>query len=388
MKPTIAHINMQFFAKSETFIYFYLDAFKKSESLAVCWYPIVNQDLFPFPADNILSLYPTRYSPTWFLRGVAKRVFGLYLNRTSALNWLSQNKANLIHAHYGPVGWWSLVLKEKLNVPMVTTFYGYDLASDLGADIAYWHARRKTLFSKGNLFLVEGPFMRERLIHLGCPAEKILIQRIALPMNSIHFREARSAISDKSTILLFAGRFLEKKGIMDAIKAVQNVLQLGYQVEFNLIGNGPLYSRIEHYIITNGLDRHIKLLGFLNHDAYLEELKKSDIFIHPSVFSKDGDSEGGAPTTILEAQATGLPILSTIHADIPYVVDDSQSGILVHEHNVQELTQALIYLLEHPDRWPEMGRIGREKMEKEHDITKEAALLEERYAILLGKAKK
>jgi len=127
----------------------------------------------------------------------------------------------------------------------------------------------------------------------------------------------------------------------------------------------------------------VKSLRFLNHADYLEELKRSDIFIHPSMFAKDGDSEGGAPTTILEAQAFGLPILSTTHADIPYVVDHNKTGLLVPEHNIEELTRALEYLLDNPQSWVEMGKAGREKMEKEHDILKEAALLEERYAHLL-----
>ena len=108
-------------------------------------------------------------------------------------------------------------------------------------------------------------------------------------------------------------------------------------------------------------------------------MDSADIFIHPSVTAESGDSEGGAPTTILEAQACGLPILSTTHADIPNVVVPEKSALLSPERDTDSLEKNLITLLNEQERWAEMGQLGRQFIEKYHDITKEVKGLERLY---------
>jgi colanic acid/amylovoran biosynthesis glycosyltransferase len=128
---------------------------------------------------------------------------------------------------------------------------------------------------------------------------------------------------------------------------------------------------------------YAKLLGFLNYTEYLNEIQKADIFIHPSVTASDGDSEGGAPTSILEAQAMGMPIISTTHADIPNIVVSGKSALLSPERNSKELANDINYLLDNQNLWGEMGKIGREFVQKYHNINQEIVSLEEHYKGLL-----
>ena len=125
------------------------------------------------------------------------------------------------------------------------------------------------------------------------------------------------------------------------------------------------------------------MLGFLNRREYVREMERADIFLHPSVTALDGSSEGGAPTTILEAQAFGLPVVSTYHCDIPYVTVPDQSALLVPERQSGDLARALGWLLDHAERWADMGRAGRTHMERYHDADREAPALEARYLALL-----
>jgi colanic acid/amylovoran biosynthesis glycosyltransferase len=78
--------------------------------------------------------------------------------------------------------------------------------------------------------------------------------------------------------------------------------------------------------------------------------------------------------------ASGMPIISTYHCDIPEVVVDGESGLLVPERDVDALAERLEYLVNHPEKWEEMGRAGRQHIEAEYDVRKQVPKLEKLYA--------
>jgi colanic acid/amylovoran biosynthesis glycosyltransferase len=266
----------------------------------------------------------------------------------------------------------------------VTTFYGYDLAPAIAWGKGDWRRHRQELFEEGDLFLVEGPFMRKTMITLGCPAEKVQIQRIALPLDELPFRVRKPRLGGKVRIL-FAGRFTEKKGLIYALRAVGELWKERKDFEFRIIGAGELAEEFKRFIQENELDDCVKLLGLMNYQEYLGEMAQASIFLHPSVVASNGDTEGGAPTVILEAQAMGMPVVSTLHADIPYVTVPGKSAILVQERDVTGLNAALSHLLNHPEAWEEMGRAGRAHIESYHNIVHEVSALEDKYFRLLSR---
>ncbi len=379
-RPVVAHINKQYFARSETFMYFYLSHLRRVHPICLSWGPFVNTDLFPFPPSDCYAVGVKPYALRRLWPEVWQR---LTRQRVLVERILQRRRARLIHAHYGPVGWWALPLKRALQIPLVTNFYGYDMAPELTEEGPDWPRRRQELFNEGDLFLVEGPFMQQRLIELGCPPEKIQIQRIAIKVREMPFR-TRKPRADGKVVILFAGRFYEKKGLLYALQAVRDVWRSGRNMEFRIIGDGPLAPQVRTFVKEQGLEGCVRVSGFLNYQDYLQEMQGADIFLHPSVTTADGDSEGGAPTTILEAQALGMPVVSTYHADIPHVVVPGKSALLVPERDSEALSRALIYLLDHPESWENMGRAGRAYMEMNHDIDCEGPTLEEKYFALLS----
>ena len=98
-----------------------------------------------------------------------------------------------------------------------------------------------------------------------------------------------------------------------------------------------------------------------------------------SITAQNGNTEGSAPAAILEAQATGLPVISSYHADIPEVVVDGKSALLAPERDAETLAKHLEYLVGHPDVWGAMGRAGREYMEQEYDVMVQVGKLEKIY---------
>lgn len=391
----IAHINHYFFAPTETFIYTYLTNFRRIHPICLGWKPVANTDLFPFPDEDCYGFERPnirRYTISWLWIGIRRRLLrhedsvSLSHLQELRLNWakkiLQQRNASLIHAHFGPRGWDVLPIKREIGLPIVTTFYGHDLspkAKGLGQD---WPQRQQEILQKGDLILVEGPFMRQRLIELGCPEEKIQIQRIAIEVDHITFRPRKSP-SNRNAIFIFAGRLIEKKGLDYALQAVQELWKKRRNFEFRIIGDGALAPQVRAFIQENKLEKCIKFLGFLNYQDYLREMQQADIFLHPSVVASDGDSEGGAPTVILEAQSMGMPIVSTYHADIPNITLPDKSALLVPERDSVAIADALTYLLDHPGKWEKMGQSGRRHVERFHNIDHEVARLEDKYFSLL-----
>lgn len=221
--------------------------------------------------------------------------------------------------------------------------------------------------------------MKARLMELGCPEQKIALQNIAIPVNKIPFRHRLPKRRGERVILAFTGRFVEKKGLLPALHALLKIHRVHPTFELRIIGDGPLRSHVEEFVRRHDMTSYIHLLGFLQHGEYIEQLNKADLFLHPSVTASDGDSEGGAPTTILEAQALGLPVISTNHADIPYIVVPGESALLSREGDLEGLMANIIHLLGEQTLWARMGEIGRRLVESSHDVNQEILKLELAY---------
>src|SRR5207244_3130633 len=122
----------------------------------------------------------------------------------------------VLHAHFGTQGILLLRLRRRLDVPLVTTFYGYDASSV--PRLPGWRRWYKTLFATGDRFLVEGGAFRERLLALGCPPGKAMVQHLGVDVDAIPFR-ARQLTGDETVRLLMAASFREKKGHQYALRA-------------------------------------------------------------------------------------------------------------------------------------------------------------------------
>jgi colanic acid/amylovoran biosynthesis glycosyltransferase len=186
-----------------------------------------------------------------------------------------------------------------------------------------------------------------------------------------------------------ASTFRDKKGITYGLEAFLKIVSSYKNVELTLIGDAGRSDREVAYkkeIMCVIDDKHlhdkINNLGFLAYPEFIEESKKHEIFLAPSMHGSDGETEGGAPVTLIEMSAFGMPIVSTLHCDIPEVILDGESGYLVPERDTDALADRLDYLVTHSERWEEMGRAGRQHIEQEYDGKKQALKLEKIYTDL------
>jgi len=175
---------------------------------------------------------------------------------------------------------------------------------------------------------------------------------------------------------------IEKKGLMDALKAVGILSNKGIGLDLRVIGDGQERAKAERFVQEKGLEDKVRFLGFLDYQGYLRELEQADFFLAPSKTSSKGETEGGAPTTILEAQARGLPVVATRHADIPFVLPEGYP-YLAHEADPRDLARVIKLLLDDQKRWLQIARKNRKHVKRFHDLKATTQSLEKHYDRLL-----
>jgi len=374
----VAHVMEVYLPQSATFIWQYIHSFKNVRPVIIAG-NLINLDQFLLPNGRLYAVPLSRWSSSWIKDNFYRRLKGLNCGYKEKI--LRRERIDLIHAHFGPTGFYHLDLAATLKIPLITTFYGYDLF--IKNVIQQKKSDYARLFKEGDYFLIEGPFEREQLIALGCPEEKIRIQRIAIDLEKYTFRPP-SWDGKRPIRLLFIGRFVEKKGLEYALRALAQIRK-NRAFEFRIIGGGKLEESLKRLAADLGFGEEIVWLGMQSHKRVIEEMQSCDILVQPSVTATDGDSEGGSLTVIIEAQACGLPVIATTTADIPDTTIQNESALLSPERDIESLAKNIKHLLERPDIWAQMGSRGRKHMEIFHDVRKEVEALENLYTTAIDK---
>jgi colanic acid/amylovoran biosynthesis glycosyltransferase len=365
--PAVGHAVLTYLPRSATFIYTTI-RFQSGFRPFVFAERIENAAEFPIESLQRVGRSSAKLGPR-----IAGRLwaYGHGFRRTydHRLSHAAQGHGCvLLHAHFGWAGCAALPARKRLDIPLVTTFYGRDLADD-------WNLPYDRLFDDGALFVCEGPEMGEHLARLGCPQSKIRTVRIGLDFALLPFAPKPRS---RPFVLVQTCRFVEKKGLDLSIRAFAAARPWLGQSELWLIGDGDLRRDLELLAGRLGVSDSVRFLGMLSHAEYRETIERADVCIQPSRVASDGDTEGGAPTVLLEMQALGNPVVSTRHADIPSVVATPER--LTAEEDVDGLAEELVRLSELSDSdWTALAERGRAFVEARHDARVVATELEGVY---------
>lgn len=291
---------------------------------------------------------------------------------------------NIVHSHWGDVAWRARNAVRRAGAKHVVTFYGKDV-NYLPQQSPIWRQRYAQLFQGVDAVLCEGPHMARCIEQLGCPAAKMHVHHLGVEVENIRY-QPRNWVPGQPLKILMAASFREKKGIPDALDAIGILLRQGYAVEVTIIGGADRDPRSQHEkmrilraIETNGLHGKVRLLGYQPYEALMRESYTHHVFISPSVTAQDGDTEGGAPVTLIDMAASGMPIVSTLHCDIPNVVLHGKTGLLAPERDPTGLAEHLRWLVDHPDAWLGILDAGRHHIAAHFDARKQAESLAQRY---------
>ena len=297
-----------------------------------------------------------------------------------AVPYLPGRTYDIVHGCFGPDG----VRAERLR--SVGAVKGRLVTAFRGADITRYVKSRgegayRRLFEHGDLFMPVSEDFAGRLRAMGADPRRIVVHRTGIDVSLFAYRP-RAPERPQRIRLTTVARLIEKKGIEYVVRAVGMLAREGLDVEYTVIGDGPLHEPLARLAGAEGVGARVHFVGWKQQKDVRDLLDASDVLVAASVTAKSGDQEG-IPNAVKDGMALGLPVVSTRHSGIPELVHDGVSGLLVPERDADALAGAFRTLVAQPSRWATMGRAARDVVEREYDIEKLNDRLVSHYERLL-----
>ena len=268
----------------------------------------------------------------------------------------------VLHAHFGSNARHYVFARAQAAAPLVVTFHGRDFSAD-----PHHHGRGMydILFRTADAVTYNARHAREALEALGCAADKLHLVRMPVDTATLAFR---GRCRDGEPLrLVTVGRLVEKKGHGIALRALAGARGRLPDTRYDIVGDGPLSGGLRELVAGLGLTDVVRFQGAADSTAVRALLDRAHVFVLASKTAADGDMEG-APLSLLEAQACGLPVVSTRHGGIEEAVADGRSGLLVPEGDVDALADALVRMAAAEDAWPRLGAAGRAHVVERYDV--------------------
>lgn len=290
-------------------------------------------------------------------------------------NILTRRDAKLLHIYFGSAALELLPCILGASVPTLVSFHGADVSQR--PDIRNHGRRMAELLQQIPFVLVRSRSLGERIKSMGCSDEKIRLNYTGIPLDQFP-ASIRQPPSDGNWRFIQACRLIPKKGIVTALRAFTQFHTKFPAARLVIAGVGPLRSTIERTLSELNIEAAVDLPGFLNQQRLLAFLHDSHAFIHPSQTTANHDQEG-IPNSMLEAMATGLPVLATQHGGIPEAVYHNKSGFLVAENDHVTLAEAMIRLAETPGLLQTMSECAAQSVRENFEQSKQIKRLEACY---------
>lgn len=266
-------------------------------------------------------------------------------------SWRTHNVKSVL-AEYGPSGVQVMNACEKANLPLIVHFHGFDAYRDDA--LQSYGVRYKELFQKAAKIIVVSGDMYAQLLRLGCPKERLV--QITYGVDTDLFSPPSSDSLRQDFIA--CGRFVPKKSPLSTIRAFAKVVKVYPDSKLTFIGDGELLK--DAILLTSELniENNVDFKGVLSPEEVGAQLKKHAIFVQHSIKTDQNDSEG-TPLSVLEAAAAQLAIVATKHGGISDVIEDTKSGFLVDEGDIDSMAQRMLELLENDELRNQFGSQAR-----------------------------
>jgi glycosyltransferase involved in cell wall biosynthesis len=350
-KPIVASYCTSFLKSEMLHIYRQITALRNVETFVVTK-KVQNSERFPFSDIEVIPpprMNLMRHGWLKFVKGEPPIIYRGEYQVLATL--LARRHADLIHIYFGHTGVHLLPFIEQWKKPCIVSFHGADVARK--ADIPDYPKKLRQLFRAVPLILARSQSLADRLVDLGCSADRIRINRTGIPTKDFPFIR-RDVPQHGKWKILQACRLIPKKGIATSLRAFAMFLKENPQAEFRIAGKGPLQPQLEALGAKLGISEKVRFCGFVSQSELKDLYATSHLFVHPSETPPDENQEG-IPNSILEAMATGLPILATYHGGIPEAVEHGRTGMLAEERNAEALGSYMLNFSRSPQLCGEFG---------------------------------
>jgi colanic acid/amylovoran biosynthesis glycosyltransferase len=300
-------------------------------------------------------------------RGLAYH--GAYLAEACVLReWLEADRVEHLHAHFGTNSAMVALLARELGGPSFSfTCHGPD-EFDKPKLI---HLGEKV--HGASMVAAVSSFGRSQIYRWAHKDDWHKVQVVRCGVDDAYLEHVATPVPATKR-LVSVGRLSEQKGQILLVRAVAALAKKGIEVELVLVGDGEMRKDIEAVIASEGIEKHVRITGYVSGDVVKKEILDARAFVLPS-FAE------GLPVAIMEALALARPVVSTYVAGIPELVVPGRTGWLVPAGSVEALVPVLEAVLgTDPERLTAMGKNGQAAVRAQHDVRVSAAQLRDAFA--------
>ena len=385
-KPVVIHGIRGYLSHTETFVGNQVTGLQEYAPVVVCHHKSENRQF------DIENLYVIKER----LRGIHKAASFMTYEVLRALTvhevykaakWARQFNPSLLHLHYAVDAAFFAPLYKKLGIPTIVSLYGYDVSAFPQALGGFGKIYLKRAFKSMDCFLAMSEDMKRDVIALGAPEEKVIVHYHGI--NAARFRfENRNYKRKQSYNILCVGTLERKKGQHHLIRAVADLRRQRPDIDarLTLVGKGPLMNECKKIAREQGIADFVHFAGYVPHlgSDFMQYYWNADVFVHFSTTQARNDKEG-IPGTIVEAMASGLPVIATQHAGIPEAITNGTHGILLEEKNADGIAKSLIDLFENEELRRSLGQAAAQRALKCLDVRTKTRDLERLYDTMTKK---
>jgi len=286
-----------------------------------------------------------------------------FFQQRALANFLAGNRVDAVLAEFGPTATLVMDACEKMNVPLITHFHGFDAYRQ--RTLETFGRRYGELFEISAAIVAVSRDMQSQLVKLGAPADKVHYNSCGVEPTV--FRGADPMHSPPTFVAV--GRFVNKKAPHLTLLAFKATLENCPDARLLMIGDGPLWEACRQMTSSLGLSGAVELQGVRSQAEVATQMQQARAFVQHSITTHDGDSEG-TPVAVLEAGASGLPVVSTQHAGIKDAVIHEKTGFLVEEGDIRRMAEHMTRLARDPQLASDLGKAGRDWVSSEYSMEK------------------
>jgi colanic acid/amylovoran biosynthesis glycosyltransferase len=381
----VAHLAKTFLTPTEIFIGAQLQCLERYQPTVYCQERLEHSVSWDLPVVSFSELLGPMANRIESLARKTVRMVTPWGGRKLEKE-LRSHPVRLVHCHYLTSALFFLRALRRVNIPKVVSGYGYDVSSFPLAPFGLALHQLQKVFRDFTAVIAMSNDMKQDLIRLGCPPEKIIVHYHGVYTGRFAF-PARCYTQPQRVNILMSGRLAPKKGhivVLKALSALVKKKNLPVPLHLVLVGDGPMRESLQEMVQAMGLQGLVVFKGHIPyHDPELQvQYQQADLFVHPSI-TWHGEKEG-IPGTLAEAMAAGLPVISTRHAGIPEAIDSGRTGILVDEGDVEALADAMDHLIRDPGRRESLGKAAAAHAALYFDVQVQTKALEVIYDRLVN----
>lgn len=290
-----------------------------------------------------------------------------------------RRRYDVVHVHWPmPHALFGWAARLACGAPMVTTWYGVELRWVQGSLPWLRPFLRWALRQSAEVVAISSYTARE-IAKLAPVPVRVIPYTIGFPPEAA---KALPRATDGPFTILFVGRLVERKGVTHLIEAVRRMPQ-GVPVRLAIIGDGPERARLEAQVARDGMADRVEVRGRVSEAALRDAYAESRVLVLPSVMDARSDTEG-LGVVLLEAMASGVPVVASEIGGITDIVTDDETGLLVPPGDPAALAAALTRLATDPVLAARLAAAGRRHVREDFSWERITAQWRECYASVAG----